>query len=601
MVIPGFLEPVVQYYLIYGPILIMVTLVLAITYTFISNFAAVRSAYTCTSLKNVLNGNVGKCFSSRIGSTCSKSDIGYTHGWCNDTDNYGPLRGTRTGPYAVKCSDWIWSKSDCPPDTCGKISGKEWGWCADKGVQRAMRGQACGPFQGTCDTWVWNAKACPEQCGSPSCTDDSCICSMLKARYVILKRVDNTATSLAVKDIEVYDSDGYRIKSGVRPTLWPQFGDVSTYGPQNISVGTGVSKTEASKDAYIQLDLGEDKAIGRVIIKNVSDSESNRMIGSALILRKNDNKTALYRKITEVKSVYDIPIGKAKPVIPEPEQGKEAATGAVSVAAAIVGTAAAPAALVRTPRPEGITDKDKADAAAAKATINVKPVTPKSPWEKITGGLKHISVNPEWTWGVNSKNEIYKCKTPCKTPWTKVSGGLVQIDVGKTEVWGVNGNGEIYRRPVDGSGSWTQMKGRLKYVSSGPTDLVWGVNSSDNIYMCVPGKGKRCYNEWKQMSGSLKQLSVGEDEVWGVNRSNEIYKRPVNGTGKWTQVPGKLKHVSVGKDEIIGVNTDNEIYTCGQPCTGKWNKIEGKLRQVDTANRDNTVGVNDAGEIYMRV
>jgi hypothetical protein len=574
MIIPGFLEPVVQYYTIYGPFLIMVTLILAITYTFISNFASVRSAYTCTSLKNVLNGSVGKCFGSRIGSTCRKSDIGYTHGWCNDADNYGPLRGTRTGPYAVKCSDWIWSKGDCPPDTCDKIAGKEWGWCADKGVQRAMRGQACGPFQGSCDTWIWNAKACPQQCGAPSCKDDSCICTMLKARYVIIKRYDNKNEYINLKQIEVYDSNGYKIK-GIRPTLWPSYQDI--YGPQQVISGKSFAHTDKNKNAYIQLDLGEDKSIGRVVITNRSDCCKDRVVGCALIVRKNDNSIAFYRKITEVKDVYDIPIGKAKPIVPA--TSVKPTKPAVTVAAAIVGTAPVKA-----------------------QTSQATPTPSASPWKQIQGNLKHISVDPAWTWGVNGNNEIYKCKTPCNTAaWSKVEGSLIQVDVGSKDVWGVNSGNDIYRRPKDGSGKWTRVKGQLKYVSSGPTGSVWGVNAKDDIYMCTSRKNVKCTDKWQRIDGKLKQLSVGSEEVWGVNGSDDIYKRPVDGSGNWKQVSGKLKHVSVGADEIIGVNSSNDIYTCKQPCNGNWSKIEGKLRQVDTANSSNTVGVNDASNIYMRV
>jgi hypothetical protein len=434
----------------------MVTLVLAITYTFISNFASVRSAYTCTSLKNVLNGNVGKCFGSRIGPTCSKSDIGYTHGWCNDADNYGPLRGTRTGPYAVKCSDWIWSKGDCPPDTCGKIAGKEWGWCADKGVQRAMRGQACGPFQGSCDTWVWGAKACPQQCGAPSCKDDSCICTMLKARYVIIKRYDNKNEYINLKQIEVYDSNGYKIKD-IRPTLWPSYQDI--YGPQQIISGKSFAHTDKNKNAYIQLDLGEDKPIGRVVITNRSDCCKDRVVGCALILRKNDNSIAFYRKITEVKDVYDIPIGKAKPIVPDTVKVKVKAKDnvkkpepAVTIAAAIVGTAPAPKFEACPTGYQGPDSTGKCTAGWSKncgeacAKINCAktrgkwipldyknnpytcqmpmqksapasapaPAPVATPWKQITGKLKHISVDPSWTCGVNSKNDIYKCKTPCK-------------------------------------------------------------------------------------------------------------------------------------------------------------------------------------------
>jgi hypothetical protein len=466
---------------------------------------------------------------------------------------------------------------------------------------------------------------------------------MLKARYVILKRVDKKATPIEVKSIEVYDSDGYRIKTDVRPTLWPQFGDINTYGPQNLTKGTGTAKTEASKDAYIQLDLGDDRAVGRVIIKNVSTAYSNRLVGTAVILRKNDNKTALYRKITAAKSVYDIPVGKAKPVVPDvPKVAEKPAPAKTQEPAPVKKEEPAPVkppAVTYEPCPPGFSGPDSTGRCIAGYTrtcaekcaknncikangqwipldymknpytcqMRVKPTptvaaTPSSkpsPWKQIPGKLKHVSVDPSWTWGVNSNNEIYKCKTPCSGLWSKVEGGLVQLDVGQDEVWGVNSSDDIYRRPKDGSGGWTQVPGKLKYVSSGPNGDVWGVNSLNNIYACVPGGGKKCSGNWKQVSGSLKQLSVGSKEVWGVNGNNEIYKSPIDSHGAWSRVPGVLKHVAVGTDAVVGVNTLDEIFTCDLPCTGNWSKIEGKLKQIDTANRSNTVGVNDKDDIYQ--
>ncbi len=306
------LQPILKYYIVYAPALIIASVVLWVTYMFISNFSALRSAYLCTSLKNIVSGEAGKCFGSRLGSTCKSSDIGFTHGWCNDEDNYGPLRGTRAGPYAVKCRDWIWDKRGCPPDNCTDLTGKTWGWCADKGVQRSIRGQPCGPYVGNCDTWIWNTKLCPAKCGSPTCQDDSCICTMVKARYVILKRDDGRNEYINVNQIEVYDTNGYKIKTSVRPKLWPAHKDGEKYGAKFLVSGTGLAQTGKNKDAYMQLDLGEDKPIGRVVIRNRADCCTDRIIGCSLILRKDGGNTALYRKITQAKPVYNFKIGKTR-------------------------------------------------------------------------------------------------------------------------------------------------------------------------------------------------------------------------------------------------------------------------------------------------
>ena len=463
MIIPQFLGPVVQYYKIYGPFLIIVTLILTITYTFISNFASIRSAYTCTTLKKVVNGSVGKCFGSRIGPTCRKSDIGYTHGWCNDAGNKGHLRGTRTGPYAVKCSDWIWNKSGCPRN----IKKSSWNSVA---CPRGFKGP---DSKGNCVAG-WSTK-CEEDCAKRNC-------AKAKGEWIPLDYRKNPYTC------------------------------------------------------------------------NMNSPSSRR----ARLKKRFTRKSA--------------PAAKAAP-------------------AATPTPAAAPV-----PAPVA---KSAPPAAAPPAASEQKYV---SPWKQIAGQLKHISVDPSWTWGVNSKNEIYKCKTPCNTAaWSKVEGSLSQVDVGSQNVWGVNSGNDIYRRPKDGSGNWTKVNGKLKYVSAGPTGSVWGVNANDDIYMCTSRKKVKCTDNWKQIPGKLKQLSVGSKEVWGVNGSDNIYKRPVDGSGEWKQVTGQLKHVAVGGKEIVGVNSSDNIYVCKQPCNGNWTQINGKLKQVDATNRAKTVGVNSADNIYMRI
>ena len=40
------------------------------------------------------------------------------------------------------------------------------------------------------------------------------------------------------------------------------------------------------------------------------------------------------------------------------------------------------------------------------------------------------------------------------------------------------------------------------------------------------------------------QVDADDDEVWGVNMQNRIYKRPVDGSGGWKQIKGKLNHVT---------------------------------------------------------
>lgn len=69
-------------------------------------------------------------------------------------------------------------------------------------------------------------------------------------------------------------------------------------------------------------------------------------------------------------------------------------------------------------------------------------------------------------------------------------------------------------------------------------NVLWGVNSKDEIYW-----SKDDGKSWHKVSGSLKQISVGEGIVWGVNSKDNIYWSRDEGKS-WHKVNGGLKHIS---------------------------------------------------------
>ena len=91
------------------------------------------------------------------------------------------------------------------------------------------------------------------------------------------------------------------------------------------------------------------------------------------------------------------------------------------------------------------------------------------------------------------------------------------------------------------------------------------------------------------------------DNVYGVNSANQVYVRPVDGSGSWRCIAGqKLKHVTAsGATCIYGVDTQDMIYSCQKPCFGQYKLLSGRLSQVDGAF-DSFAGVNSGKSIYVR-
>merc|ERR1719419_1385596 len=68
---------------------------------------------------------------------------------------------------------------------------------------------------------------------------------------------------------------------------------------------------------------------------------------------------------------------------------------------------------------------------------------------------------------------------------------------------------------------WNQLNGRLIRVALGHVGdvlSVWGVNTGNNIYY------RRVNNGWEQIPGQLSDISVGFNEIWGVNSNDLIYR-----------------------------------------------------------------------------
>ena len=110
----------------------------------------------------------------------------------------------------------------------------------------------------------------------------------------------------------------------------------------------------------------------------------------------------------------------------------------------------------------------------------------------------------------------------------------------------------------------------------------------------------RSIGAWRLIEGLLVQLDVDDEFVWGVNSNDNIYVRPVDGSGSWSQITGRLIHVSAsGNGYVWGTNRANNIYKCKKPCKGSWQVVAGGLKMIDGGERE-VCGVNGGNQLYCR-
>lgn len=127
----------------------------------------------------------------------------------------------------------------------------------------------------------------------------------------------------------------------------------------------------------------------------------------------------------------------------------------------------------------------------------------------------------------------------------------------------------------------------------------WGIKTDGTIYTKTNSE-----TEWKQVPGSLKDISVDLDgRVWGVNHKNEICTR--NGVNDdWHgQGNARLQGISVdGNGRVWGISPDNKSVFTKEMKDASWENIQGvDLKHISAATDGRVwgVGTND-NRIYTR-
>ncbi len=141
---------------------------------------------------------------------------------------------------------------------------------------------------------------------------------------------------------------------------------------------------------------------------------------------------------------------------------------------------------------------------------------------------------------------------------------------------------------------WTRFEDVLVQTSA-DHDYVWGVNKSNEIFRRPISGG-----EWEKMPGLLVNVSATGAAIWGVNRGGEVFmcRKPCD-SGAWERVPGRLSQVSGGPQYVWGIQQPGDkIFKRFVDGSGEWRQVPGGLKQVSTGATNMVWGVNGAGEIY---
>ena len=110
---------------------------------------------------------------------------------------------------------------------------------------------------------------------------------------------------------------------------------------------------------------------------------------------------------------------------------------------------------------------------------------PKNPsWNEIPGSLKHVSINNNKLYGVNSSNDVftaaYNVNNPTSTNWTPISGKkFKQISSNNNMVCGVNNDNDLYCS--DNDSEYEKIPVKLKYISVNNDKRLYGISPENTI------------------------------------------------------------------------------------------------------------------------
>ncbi|MBV9764579.1 MAG: hypothetical protein JOZ48_07015, partial [Acidobacteriaceae bacterium] len=197
-------------------------------------------------------------------------------------------------------------------------------------------------------------------------------------------------------------------------------------------------------------------------------------------------------------------------------------------------------------------------------------------------------------WAIFAKTSLNAFLLP-PIGFINIPGALQQISVGfDGTVWGINSSQQIYMYNTQ-TQSFQQAPGDLMHVAVGSNGAVWGVNSSEQVF-----RYDSSIQSWDFISsGNLASIAVGADgDVWGLNSAQQIFHFDTT-TQSFQEIPGDLAQIAVGFDGAVwGVNSSGQVYRFN-PGTQSFEQVPGIMTQIAVGVDGDVWALNNSnGTVY---
>lgn len=211
--------------------------------------------------------------------------------------------------------------------------------------------------------------------------------------------------------------------------------------------------------------------------------------------------------------------------------------------------------------------------------VNVAMCASGASWVVLYGKHKNSK-------GANHHSLKYSPKATSRTTipgqqwqhYTERNGALSQISCGfRDQVWGLSNHHVYYLQGVDASRHMgttffkvADAPAKHKWISVGlKKNEVWSVALDGGVYRRTGFSTKKPMGTaWSHIESktNLKQISVGNCQVFGVTKMHKIFKRTGCSAAtpegsSWEEFPGTLRHIAVGQGPVLwGVDYVHQVW-----------------------------------------
>ena len=198
---------------------------------------------------------------------------------------------------------------------------------------------------------------------------------------------------------------------------------------------------------------------------------------------------------------------------------------------------------------------------------------------RIGKGFSYVATSLNYTWGISTDGDLFKCKRPCHFNWYQVQGPkntpkMLQVDAGDEEVWVLGIEKELYRMFVNGSGGWTRVP-TLQSVGD------FSASGFGYVYVVDATGGKArscrkpCQDYWSTLFPPFRDntaiIDGGNNQVFGLSLNGSIYHKEVR--GKYYPTPitvnghHQFRQLTLNNNDmafLLAASNPNDILMCHQ-------------------------------------